>query len=56
MKITVIGALGNIGKHLTRRLVEKGYQVTGVDNKKESAKIIRAMGAIPAVGDLDDIN
>lgn len=56
MKITVIGALRNIGKHLTGKLIEKGYQVTGVDHKKESAKLIRAMGAIPAVGDLDDIN
>jgi nucleoside-diphosphate-sugar epimerase len=31
IKVTVTGACGFIGSHLTRKLIEKGYYVVGVD-------------------------
>lgn len=52
--MTVIGALGNIGSHLTKTLVASGHEVTGVDHKQESIARINELGAIPAVGNLDD--
>lgn len=55
MKITIIGALGNIGKPLTKNLVAKGHQVIGIDYKTESSKQIIDLGAFPAIGDLDNI-
>ncbi|MGO1721475.1 MAG: NmrA family NAD(P)-binding protein [Sphingobacterium sp.] len=56
MKITVIGSLGNIGSHLTKKLVASGHEVTGVDYKKERIELIKKLGAIPAVGSLDDLD
>jgi len=54
MKITVIGALGNIGSHLTKTLATSGHEVTGVDHKQQSVALINELGAIPSVGSLDD--
>ncbi|GAA4795170.1 NmrA family NAD(P)-binding protein [Olivibacter ginsenosidimutans] len=55
MHIIVIGSVGNIGKQLTKKLVEKGHRVTGIDYKTESRKIITDLGAIPAIGDLNNV-
>jgi len=54
MKITVTGSLGNISKPLTQALVAKGHQVTVVTSSPEKADEITALGAIPAVGSVED--
>jgi uncharacterized protein YbjT (DUF2867 family) len=54
MKITLTGALGNIGHRLTTQLVEKGHTVTVISSDPERAVTIRNMGAIPAIGSIAD--
>lgn len=54
MKITLTGALGNIGHRLTGQLVEKGHTVTVISSDPERAIAIRNLGAIPATGSVDD--
>jgi len=55
MKIVITGSLGNIGKPLTKELVDKGHQVTVISSNPERQKDIEALGAIPAIGSLEDI-
>ena len=54
MKIIVTGSLGHISKPLTRELAEKGHQVTVISSRTERQKDIEALGAIAAVGSLED--
>lgn len=56
MKITITGSLGHIGKPLTKHLVEKGHQVTVVSSSAERQKEIEALGAVAAVGSLEDVS
>ena len=56
MKITLTGSIGHIGKPLTKELVEKGHSVTVISSKTENQKEIEAMGAIAAIGLLDDVD
>ena len=56
MKVTVTGSLGNIGKPLTTELVAKGHTVTVISSKLEKQKDIEAMGAIAAIGSLEDVD
>lgn len=37
MRALVTGALGNLGVSVTKRLLDEGYQVTGVDNNSRNA-------------------
>ncbi len=55
MKIIVTGSLGNIGKPLTAALVQKGHGVTVISSKPEKQKDIEALGAVAAIGSLDDV-
>jgi uncharacterized protein YbjT (DUF2867 family) len=55
MKIVVTGSLGNISKQLTKELVQKGHTVTVISSKPEKQKDIEALGAIPAIGLLEDV-
>jgi uncharacterized protein YbjT (DUF2867 family) len=55
MKIIVTGSLGNISKPLTIELVKKGHQVTVVTSNHEKKKEIEALGAIAAVGSIEDV-
>jgi len=55
MKITVTGSLGNISKPLATQLVKAGHQVTVVSSTPNKAEAIKALGAIPAIGSVDDI-
>lgn len=55
MKITLTGSLGHISKPLTQELVQKGYSVTVISSNAEKQKDIEAMGAISAIGFLEDV-
>jgi uncharacterized protein YbjT (DUF2867 family) len=54
MKYVITGSLGNISKPLTEKLVKAGHQVTVISSKPEKADAIRAIGAIPAIGSVED--
>lgn len=54
MKIVVTGSLGHISKPLATTLIEKGHQVTVISSKPEKQTAIEAMGAIAAIGSLED--
>lgn len=54
VKITVTGSLGNISKRLAEQLVAKGHTVTVITSNPEKTEAIKALGAIPAVGSVDD--
>ena len=56
MKVIVTGSLGNISKPLTKELVEKGHTVTAISSKPEKQKDIEALGAIAAIGSLEDVD
>lgn len=56
MKITLIGSLGNITKPLAKNLIEKGHQVTVISSNQARAEEIKALGAKPAIGKLDDVD
>jgi len=45
MKITLTGSLGNIGKPLTQRPVQKGHAVTVISRTVERQKEIEDLGA-----------
>lgn len=54
MKITLTGSLGRIGKPLTRKLIEGGHRVTVISSNPARIKDIEALGAIPAIGKLQN--
>lgn len=54
MKITVTGSLGNISKRLTEQLVQKGHEVTVVSSDADKANAIKRIGAIPAIGSVEN--
>lgn len=54
MNIVLTGSLGNIGKPLTKALVEKGHTVTVISSKAERKAEIETLGAIPAIGSIQD--
>lgn len=56
MKITITGSLGHIGRPLTQELVSKGHLVTVISSSPEKEKEIEAIGAIPAIGSLEDVD
>jgi uncharacterized protein YbjT (DUF2867 family) len=56
MKITITGSLGHIGKPLTHTLVKEGHAVKVVTSKPERQNDIEALGAMPAVGTLEDVD
>ncbi len=56
MKVIVTGSLGNISQPLAKELVKKGHAVTVISSKPEKQKDIEALGAMAAIGSLEDIN
>lgn len=56
MKIVITGSLGHIGKPLTKALVQKGHSVTVISSNPEKQKDIEALGAIAAIGTIEDID
>lgn len=55
MKIVLTGSIGNIGKPLAQELVEKGHSVTVISSSKDRAKEIESIGAVAAIGKMQDI-
>lgn len=56
MKIVVTGSLGNISKPLATELIQKGYSVTVISSKANKQKDIEALGAIAAIGSMEDVS
>jgi uncharacterized protein YbjT (DUF2867 family) len=56
MKLVITGSLGNISSPLTIELVQKGHSVTVISSKPEKQKDIEALGAIAAIGSVEDVN
>jgi len=55
MKYVVLGSLGNISKPLAEKLIAAGHTVTIVSSKAEKIEQIAALGAIPAIGSVEDV-
>lgn len=54
MKLILTGSLGNIGKPLTKLLVNEGHQVTVISSKKERIPEIESLGAVATIGSIQD--
>lgn len=54
MKISLTGSLGHISKPLAGMLVRQGHAVTVISSSPAKAQAIEAIGAIPAIGSLED--
>ena len=54
MNIVLTGSIGNIGKPLTKELVQKGHSVTVISSKEERIGAIEALGAKAAIGSMFD--
>ena len=54
MKFTITGSLGNISKPLAESLIKKGHTVTIISSNKSKAKQIEALGAVAAIGSVED--
>ncbi|HVI47926.1 MAG TPA: NmrA family NAD(P)-binding protein [Chitinophaga sp.] len=55
MKIVLTGSLGNISKPLTAMLVKEGHEVTLISTDTNKQDQIQAMGAQPAIGNIQDL-
>ena len=55
MRITLTGSLGRIGKPLTKKLLNDGHIVTVISSTNERKEPINELGAIPAIGQLEDV-
>lgn len=56
MKIVLTGSLGHIGQPLAEELVQKGHTVIVVSSKPEKQTNIEVLGAIAAIGSLEDVD
>lgn len=56
MKIVITGSLGHISKPLTQELVKKGHAVTVISSKPEKQIDIEALGALAAIGRIEDVD
>ena len=56
MNIVLTGSLGNISKPLTQLLVANGHLVTVISSKAERISDIEALGAVAAIGTIQDVN
>lgn len=54
MKLTLTGSLGNITKPLAETLISAGHDVTIISSNPEKAETIEALGAIAAIGSVED--
>lgn len=56
MKITLAGSIGNIGRLLTEKLIAQGHTVTVISSNPGRSEEISMLGAIPAIGKLQDLD
>ena len=56
MKIVLTGSLGNITLPLTQLLVPAGHTVTVISRSGERAPAIEALGAVAAIGKMQDVD
>lgn len=56
MKIILTGSLGHISKPLAAILIEQGHLVTIISSDPGKAQQIVAMGATPAIGNMQDLS
>ncbi len=54
MKLVITGSLGHISKPLAEQLVQEGHTVTVISSNPDKMQAIKALGAIPAIGSLED--
>jgi len=54
MNITLTGSLGHIGRPLAETLIRAGHQVNIISSKPANEAAIRALGATPSIGSVDD--
>lgn len=55
MKIFIAGGSGAIGRSLVPMLVEEGHRVVSMTRSTDRAASLEAMGAVPMIGDVFDI-
>ena len=56
MKIIITGSLGHISKPLAKELVQKGHSVTVISSNPNKQKEIEAIGAVAAIGSIEDLS
>ncbi len=54
MNIVITGSLGNISKPLATKLINDGHSVTVISSKADKQAAIEALGAMAAIGSLED--
>ena len=54
MKYVITGSLGNISKPIVESLVKVGHAVTVVTSSQDKVAAIQSIGALPAVGSVED--
>lgn len=55
MRIIITGSIGNISKPLTQTLVAHGHRVIVISSKADKQSAIEALGAVAAIGSLEDV-
>jgi uncharacterized protein YbjT (DUF2867 family) len=55
MKLVLTGSLGRISKILAGMLVRQGHTVIVISSNRDKTQAIEALGAIPAIGSLEDV-
>jgi uncharacterized protein YbjT (DUF2867 family) len=55
MKYVITGALGHISKPLAKNLIAKGHELTIITSNHKNEQAIKALGAKPAVGFVEDV-
>lgn len=56
MKIVLTGSLGHIGLPLTQLLAQQGHDLTVITSNDDRKDAIKALGATPAVGSIENVN